>query len=97
MKVNVNRERLVQVNFVSFLDYLCGPKANIYGIEFTRFKMRDMDDGRTLFEIAKPDDFEEEPGEHVTENEVDEDPNAGRFVRYKFTPEFLKLHTVGAT
>ena len=25
------------------------------------------------------------------------DPNAGRFVRYQFTPEFLKLKTVGAT
>lgn len=24
------------------------------------------------------------------------DPNAGRFVRYQFTPEFLKLKTVGA-
>lgn len=25
------------------------------------------------------------------------DPNAGRFVRYQFTPQFLKLRTVGAT
>ena len=30
------------------------------------------------------------------ENE-DIDPNAGRFVRYQFTPQFLKLRTVGAT
>ena len=30
------------------------------------------------------------------ENE-DVDPNAGRFVRYQFTPQFLKLRTVGAT
>jgi len=27
----------------------------------------------------------------------DADPNAGRFVRYQFTPQFLKLKTVGAT
>lgn len=27
----------------------------------------------------------------------DLDPNAGRFVRYQFTPHFLKLRTVGAT
>lgn len=27
----------------------------------------------------------------------DVDPNAGRFVRYQFTPQFLKLQTVGAT
>ena len=25
------------------------------------------------------------------------DPNVGRFVRYQFTPEFLRLRTVGAT
>jgi hypothetical protein len=32
------------------------------------------------------------------EHEVEEaDPNAGRFVRYQFTPQFLKLKTVGAT
>ena len=26
-----------------------------------------------------------------------DDPNVGRFVRYQFTPQFLKLRTVGAT
>lgn len=31
----------------------------------------------------------------MEENRVD--PNAGRFVRYQFTPQFLKLKTVGAT
>ena len=43
-----------------------------------------------LFEIAKPDSIDEEIID-------DDDPNAGRFVRYKFTPEFLRLKTVGAT
>lgn len=50
-----------------------------------------METGGVLFEIAKPDSMEDE----VIDN--DEDPNAGRFVRYKFTAEFLKLTTVGAT
>lgn len=81
------------ISLIFFPDYLCDPKANIYGIEFTRFKIRDMDDGTTLFEIAKPEDCEEE----TASVEVDEDPNAGRFVRYKFNPDFLKLRTVGAT
>jgi len=27
----------------------------------------------------------------------DVDPNAGRFVRYQFTPAFLRLRQVGAT
>ena len=35
-------------------DYLCPPEANIYGIDFTRFKIRDLDTKTTLFEIAKP-------------------------------------------
>lgn len=37
-----------------FKDYLCSPEANIYGIDFTRFKLRDMDSGAVLFEVAKP-------------------------------------------
>ena len=77
--------------FVSFADYLCEPGANVYSIDFTRFKIRDMETGTVLFEIAKPDNIDEE----ILDN--DDDPNAGRFVRYKFTPEFLKLKTVGAT
>ena len=74
-----------------FSDYLCEAEANVYNIDFTRFKIRDMETGTVLFEIAKPDNMEEE----IVDN--DEDPNAGRFVRYKFTPEFLRLTTVGAT
>lgn len=72
-------------------NYLCEPSANVYHIDFTRFKIRDMETGNVLFEIAKPENIEED----IIDN--DEDPNAGRFVRYKFTPEFLKLKTVGAT
>lgn len=30
-------------------------------------------------------------------DQMDVDPNAGRFVRYQFTPAFLRLKTVGAT
>ena len=38
-------------------------------------------------------------GDDEDSNDADEeaDPNAGRFVRYQFTPQFLKLNTVGAT
>ena len=70
-------------------DYLCPPEANVYGIDFTRFKIRDIDSKTTLFEIAKPppgatDEETEEDGEDV-------DPNAGRFVRYQFTPQVEKI------
>uniref|UniRef100_A0A8C8DDV2 Unc-119 lipid binding chaperone B n=1 Tax=Oryzias sinensis TaxID=183150 RepID=A0A8C8DDV2_9TELE len=71
-------------------DYLCRLEDNIYNIDFTRFKIRDLDTGTVLFEIAKPPNSEE------NEN-MDLDVAAGRFVRYQFTPAFLKLRTVGAT
>lgn len=31
------------------------------------------------------------------EENQETNPNAGRFVRYQFTPQFLKLKLVGAT
>jgi protein unc-119 len=78
--------------------YLCSPEANVYDIDFTRFKIRDLETGTVLFEIAKPPtDFgvENDGSEDAPEEPLD--PNAGRFVRYQFTPQFLKLKTVGAT
>ncbi|XP_030638445.1 protein unc-119 homolog B [Chanos chanos] len=68
-------------------NYLCSPDDNVYNIDFTRFKIRDMETGTVLFEITKPPSTEK--------REVD--PNAGRFVRYQFTPAFLRLRQVGAT
>ena len=41
-------------SFSSVKGYLCPPEANIYGIDFTRFKLRDMDSQTVLFEVAKP-------------------------------------------
>uniref|UniRef100_A0A667ZQ57 Protein unc-119 homolog A n=1 Tax=Myripristis murdjan TaxID=586833 RepID=A0A667ZQ57_9TELE len=35
-------------------NYLCGPDENVYNIDFTRFKIRDMETGTVLFEITKP-------------------------------------------
>lgn len=40
--------------FPFLLDYLCKPEDNIYNIDFTRFKIRDLETGTVLFEIAKP-------------------------------------------
>lgn len=77
------------------LGYLCAPEANVFDIDFVRFKIRDMESGSVLFEITKPapcDAREEEEG-----IEEDMDHNSGRFVRYQFTPQFLRLRTVGAT
>lgn len=77
-------------------NYLCDPDANVYSIDFTRFKIRDMETGTILFEIAKPPPSDDDDDVEGGETE-DVDPNAGRFVRYQFTPQFLKLQTIGAT
>lgn len=67
--------------------YLCSPDANSYGIDFTRFKIRDMETNTVLFEISKPPTT---AGDADSSNNDAVDPNAGRFVRYHFTPEFLR-------
>ena len=68
--------------------YLCSPDANVFGIDFTRFKIRDMETNTVLFEIAKPPNLPDTgSGNNVPDTT---DPNAGRFVRYHFTPEFLR-------
>lgn len=72
-------------------NYLCSPDENVYNIDFTRFKIRDMETGTVLFEITKP------PSTDKAGEKRDIDPNAGRFVRYQFTPAFLRLRQVGAT
>uniref|UniRef100_A0A3Q2WUI9 Protein unc-119 homolog A n=2 Tax=Haplochromini TaxID=319058 RepID=A0A3Q2WUI9_HAPBU len=75
------------------LNYLCSPEENVHMIDFTRFKIRDMETGTVLFEITKPPT----PGELQPGGKKQCDPNAGRFVRYQFTPAFLQLRQVGAT
>ena len=76
-----------------FLDYLCRLEDNSYGIEFTRFRIRDMGTGTMLFEVGKPPGG----GGSAEDTPTDDDPNAGRYVRYEFPPQFLKLRQIGAT
>ncbi|XP_067163135.1 protein unc-119 homolog B [Apteryx mantelli] len=76
-------------------NYLCKPEDNIYNIDFTRFKIRDLETGTVLFEIAKPSASEQDEEDEDDNSELD--ASAGRFVRYQFTPAFLRLRTVGAT
>ncbi len=66
-------------------------RTNPYNIDFTKFKIRDMETGQVLFEIMKPE------GEDENLEYDEEDPNSGRFVRYRFSKEFLHLTAVGAT
>jgi len=93
-KENITPDEVLRLNKVTE-NYLVPPEANIYGIDFTRFKLRDMETTTVLFEVAKPPPSDNGDDSLYEQDEMD--PNAGRFVRYQFTPQFLKLKTVGAT
>lgn len=69
---------------------------NDYAIEFTRFKIRDLETDTVLFDISKDPNLPEntEGGDEKTEPG---DADSGRFVRYKFHESFLKLKHIGAT
>lgn len=69
------------------LEYLCPMEANTYNIEFTRFKLRDLDTQTVLLEVSKPED---DAGEEAS-------ADSSRYVRYLFPPDFLHLRNVGAT
>uniref|UniRef100_A0A146LVH4 Protein unc-119 B n=1 Tax=Lygus hesperus TaxID=30085 RepID=A0A146LVH4_LYGHE len=106
----ISPEDVLKLNRIT-KSYLCPPEANVYDIEFVRFKIRDLDTGTVLFEIAKrssssnPEDgnipFIQSSGLldslEIESSSEESDQNSGRFVRYQFTPQFLKLKTVGAT
>lgn len=70
--------------------YLCPNEANVYNIEFTGFKLRDVDSGMILLDVNRDDNDE-------TEEDESTDPNIGRYIRYEFPAKFLELRHVGAT
>jgi len=72
-------------------NYLCKPSDNSFGIEFTAFKLRDIDHNATLFEVAKPE------GVELEQPEDNHEDGTGRFVDYSFNSQFLRLRNVGAT
>lgn len=47
--------------------------------------------------VVLPDQEDEKDDEDEEEGSGDADVSVGRFVRYQFTPAFLRLRTVGAT
>jgi protein unc-119 len=73
--------------------FLCS-NSNDYQIEFTRFKIRDLETDTVLFDISKDPAPPEGDG---TDEKQEPDADSGRFVRYLFSPSFLKLKHIGAT
>jgi protein unc-119 len=71
-------------------------QSNSYQIEFTRFKIRDLETDTVLFDISK-DPNVPEGNETQDEKQETNDADSGRFVRYLFSPSFLKLKHIGAT
>ena len=49
----ISPEDVLSLNHITDT-YLCSPEANIYDIDFTKFRIRDMETKTVLFEIAKP-------------------------------------------
>ena len=49
----ISPEDVLSLNHITDT-YLCSPEANIYDIDFTKFRIRDMETKTGLVEIAKP-------------------------------------------
>ncbi|XP_026208068.1 protein unc-119 homolog A [Anabas testudineus] len=83
-------------------EYLCSPEDNIYNVNFSRFKIRDLSSGVVILDIKKhrptgtvsktrlsfknPDKIQD-----VIELDIN------RFIQYHFSPAFLALREIGAT
>ena len=83
--------------FLLSKDYLCKPTDNSFGIEFVKFKIRDIDTNLVLFEVAKSDSPSNDYGDNGDGGGESDPVSEGRFVRYNFSPAFLRLKTIGAT
>jgi hypothetical protein len=67
--------------------FLCPNSANVYQVDFIGFRIRNLDDGQVLFEVAKaPEDI------GIFDQDGDD---AGRSIAYNFGPHFLDIQTVG--
>lgn len=86
-------EHVLRLNWVTE-NYLCKPEDNVYSIDFTRSKIRDLETETVLFEIVKPCISDQD--QDAEEESVDMDFSMGRFVQYQFTPAFLRLRTISA-
>ncbi|XP_035510842.1 protein unc-119 homolog A [Morone saxatilis] len=68
--------------------YLCSPEDNIFNVNFSRFKIRDLGSGAVILDIKKH-------GPTEIQDVIDLDTS--RFIQYHFSPAFLALREIGAT
>ena len=50
----ITQEYLIDLH----ISFLCPVSANVYNIQFLKFRIRDMDSGQTLFEVERDQDEE---------------------------------------
>ena len=88
--------------------FLCGLEANIYNIQFKRFRIRDMESDFVLFDVGDDSDNsnqEEEKDEAKKKEEMEklkaleeEDIyKSPRMIRYHLGPDFLDLKNLGSS
>ena len=93
--------------------FLCGLDANIYNIQFKRFRIRDMESDFVLFDVGDDSDVnnqekdeakkeEEEKArkeaEEKAKKEEEEDIyKSSRMIRYHLGPDFLDLKNLGSS
>lgn len=101
LKDSISPEEVLK--FTKITDgFLCS-NINEYQIEFTRFKIRDLESDTTLFDISKDpanvlvSNETTDPDKQQQQQQQETDQDSGRFVRYLFSASFLKLKHVGAT
>jgi len=102
-KENISPEDVLRLNHVTS-DFLCRLEDNVYEIEFTRFKIRDMDSGNVLFEINKQSeevenaDSDEANSQDGSPRDAEEENNADRSEEGEsgsakcFTPRFIRYY-----
>ncbi|KAG5451803.1 Protein unc-119 A [Clonorchis sinensis] len=95
-KQNFVEKRTIKLSDVIHLKqptegYLCPTNKNDYDIQFLSFCLRDLDSNSTLFSVSRPTATS---CSFTDTGTLDQD--VGRCVRYHFSPDFLRLKTVGA-
>ena len=87
--------------------FLCGLDANIYNIQFKRFRIRDMESDFVLFDVGddsdtnnqeQKDETKKEEEEKAKKEEEEEDIyKSSRMIRYHLGPDFLDLKNLGSS
>ena len=87
--------------------FLCGFDANIYNIQFKRFRIRDMESDFVLFDVGDDSDAnnqeqvdeakKKEEMKKIKKEEEEDIYKSPRMIRYLLGPDFLDLKNLGSS